>query len=77
MAKWNDRKKLKEPAESDKWFWVDKKEIVDNKYDLSINRYKKIVHKAVEYEKPEKIIKDIKKLEAEIMKGVEELEGMV
>lgn len=77
VAKWNDRKKLKAPAESDKWFWVEKKEIVDTKYDLSINRYKKIVHKAVEYEKPEKIIKDIKKLEAEIMKGVEELEGMI
>lgn len=77
VEKWNQKAKLKAPSEGDKWFWVEKKEIVDNKYDLSINRYKKIVHKTVKYDPPAKIIKEIKKLEAEILAGVEELEGMV
>ena len=77
IGNWNERKKLKEPSENDKWFWVDKKEIVDNKYDLSLNRYKKFIHKVVVYEKPGMIIKDIKALETDILKGVQELEGMI
>lgn len=77
IEKWNKRTSLKTPSEGDKWFWVNKKEIVDSKYDLSINRYKKVVHKAAKYDPPGKIIAEIKTLEGEIMKGVQELEGML
>ena len=58
-------------------FCVPKKEIADNGYDLSINRYKHVVHEVVEYEKPSKILADLKALEAEIMAGMMELEGML
>jgi type I restriction enzyme M protein len=44
---------------------------------LSINRYKEVVHEVVEYEKPAKILADLKKLEEEIMTGMVELEGML
>ena len=54
-----------------------KKEIADKGYDLSINRYKEVVHEVVEYEKPSKILADLKVLEAEIMAGMVELEGML
>jgi type I restriction enzyme M protein len=58
-------------------FCVPKAEIAANGYDLSINRYKEVVHEAVEYEAPAKILADLKALEAEILAGVEELEGML
>ena len=52
-------------------FLVPKDEIVTNRYDLSINRYKEIEYEEVEYEKPQVI------LEAEIGKELDELEKMV
>jgi type I restriction enzyme M protein len=65
------------PEKNDKWFFVDKKEIVDNKYDLSISKYKKIEYTPVVYEKPEVLIADIRKLEKEIKEGIDELEKMI
>ncbi|MDP8219823.1 MAG: class I SAM-dependent DNA methyltransferase [Candidatus Stygibacter frigidus] len=58
-------------------FMVPKAEIVENEYDLSINRYKEIVYDEIVYEEPEKIIADIKELEERIVKGIDELEGLI
>lgn len=58
-------------------FLVPKAEIVGNDYDLSINRYKQIVYAEVKHESPKKILAELKVLEAEILKGMEELEGML
>ena len=58
-------------------FLVPKKEIKDNGYDLSINRYKEIVYEEVEYEKPEKLIASIKELDAERQKALSNLENMI
>lgn len=58
-------------------FCVPKQEIADNGYDLSINRYKEVVHETVEYEAPSKLLADLKKLEEEIMQGMDELEGLL
>ena len=65
------------PSESDKWFWVDKEELKANKYDLSISKYKKITYTAVEYEKPEVLLAQIKELEAKILVGLEEVAKML
>jgi len=46
-------------------------------YDLSLNRYKEVVHQATEYEKPTAILTKLKELENEIQKGLAELEGML
>lgn len=43
-------------------FLVPFKEIKENNWDLSINRYKEIVYEEVEYDKPEVILDRIKKL---------------
>jgi hypothetical protein len=40
-------------------------DIRDNKYDLSINRYKEIIHEVVEYESPEVILDELAALEDE------------
>ena len=60
-----------------KSFFVPKAEIVENGYDLSINKYKKTEYKAVEYAPTAQILAELQELEAEITKGLAELEGML
>jgi type I restriction enzyme M protein len=50
---------------TDKSFMVPVKEIQDNKYDLSINRYKEVVYEEKVYEKPTVIIGEIETLDKE------------
>ena len=58
-------------------FFVPKKEIVDNGYDLSINKYKKTEYKSVEYPSTTELMTELHELEMEITKGLAELEGML
>ena len=54
-----------------------KEEIAVNGYDLSINKYKQVEYTPVEYPPISEILKELRDLEAEINKGLDELEGMV
>ncbi len=58
---------------TEKSFFVNKDEIVENGYDLSINKYKKTIYVAETYPPTSEIIAEIKALEDEILKGIEEL----
>jgi type I restriction enzyme M protein len=58
-------------------FCVPKAEIAATGYDLSINRYKEVVHEAAEHRPPREIIAELKRLESEIAEGLEELEAML
>ncbi len=58
-------------------FFVPKQEIVDNGYDLSINKYKKTEYVAVEYPPTSEILDKLDKLEEEIAAGLKELRGML
>ena len=58
-------------------FFVDKSEIVENEYDLSINKYKEIEYVPVEYPPTEEIMADLKKIEAEIAEEMRKLEDML
>ena len=58
-------------------FQNSKQEIVENGYDLSINKYKKTEYKPVEYAPTTQILAELQELEAEIAKGLAELEGML
>ena len=58
-------------------FFVDKEEIVENGYDLSINKYKEIEYEEVVYDAPSVILKRVKELEKEISQGLEDLERML
>ena len=58
-------------------FCVPKADIAAQGYDLSINRYKEVVHEVVEHESPLVILDKLKTLEAEIQEGIAELEGML
>lgn len=58
-------------------FLVDKQEIVDNGYDLSINKYKKIEYVPVEYPPTEEILDEIEELNAQIVKETAELRTLL
>lgn len=58
-------------------FMVPKQEIVDNGYDLSINKYKKVEYVPVAYPPTSEILADLQGLEQEILQGLKELEGML
>jgi len=60
-----------------KSFFVPKQEIVDNDYDLSINKYKKTEYKPVEYPSTAELMADLHELEMQITAGLAELEGML
>src|SRR5690554_179921 len=62
---------------SKKAFVVDAKDIIANKFDFSINRYKKVVYETVEYADPKVILAELKKLENEILQGMNELEELI
>ena len=56
-----------------KAFAVPVQEIRDNKYDLSINRYKEIEYEAVDYDSRLEILDQLEALEAEITSDLQEL----
>ncbi|MGY0559479.1 type I restriction-modification system subunit M [Luteimonas sp. A277] len=76
LARWRNRDAEADRARTEQSFLVPKGEIAGNGYDLSINRYKEVVYEAVEYDPPLQILAELKELEAEIMRGMDELEGM-
>lgn len=77
LSRWQNLAGEVERERTEQSFLVPKDEIAGTGYDLSINRYKQVVHEVIEYETPEKIIADLKMLEAEIAKGTAELEGLI
>jgi len=58
-------------------FCVPKADIASQGYDLSLNRYKEVVHEEVEHRAPKDILANLAKLEVEIQQGMKELEGML
>ena len=58
-------------------FCVPKADIAANGYDLSINRYREVVHAQVQHRAPAEILAELTKLEDEIAAGMKALEGML
>jgi type I restriction enzyme M protein len=78
LARWASRETTeRENSRTAQSFCVPKAEIAEKNYDLSLNRYKEVVHEEITYDPPQKILADLKALEAEILQGLEELEGML
>lgn len=66
-----------ERKRTDKSFFVPKQEIVDNDYDLSINKYKLVEYKAVEYPPTSEIMAEIRNIEKQIVVEMDELEHLL
>ena len=77
IRSWRKRDPKTDTDRTNKAFFVPVKEIRDQGYDLSINRYKEIEYEAVEYKAPDVILGRLRELEGEISRGLDELEGML
>jgi type I restriction enzyme M protein len=78
LSRWaqRDRSERENPRTAQS-FCVPKADIVAQGYDLSLNRYKEVVHEEVEHRQPSEILKSLCGLEAEIQQEMKELEGML
>lgn len=77
-ARWAERAGTeRERGRTEQSFCVPKAEIAAADYDLSLNRYKEVLHEAAEHRAPKEIIAELKALEREISEGLDELEAML
>lgn len=53
-----------------------KSDIVEQGYDLSINRYKEVVHEEVDHRAPQAILDELEGIEKGITQGMKPLRGM-
>lgn len=77
LGRWQALEREKDRARTDQSFLVPKDDIVAQGYDLSINRYKEMVHEEIEHRPPLAIIADIEALEEEIATGLAELKAIL
>ena len=78
LAHWTKRNGNElDRARTEQSFCVPKADIVAQGYDLSLNRYKEVVHAEVEHRPPLEILADLAKIEAHIQQGMKELEDML
>ena len=78
LARWRQRRDAERERErTAQSFCVPKAEIAEQGYDLSLNRYKELVHDEVEHRPPLEILAELRAIEQEILQGIEELEGML
>lgn len=78
LVRWlqRDKEERKRPFSAQS-FCVSKADIVAQGYDLSLNRYKEVLHEEVEHRAPKDILAGLAQLEAEIQQGMKELEGLL
>ena len=77
IARFHDLPNEESRQRTEQSFFVPKAEIVENGYDLSINKYRKTEYKPVEYPSTQEIMTDLHELEMQITQGLAELEGML
>jgi type I restriction enzyme M protein len=78
LARWTKRGSTeRERARTAQSFCVSKEDIAKQGYDLSINRYKAVVHEEIEHRKPKDLLADLAELELEIQNCMTELTRML
>ncbi len=77
LERFHNMEKEADRQRTEQSFFVPKEEIVQNDYDLSINKYKKVEYVPVEYPPTQEILSELQELEKQITVGLTELEGML
>ena len=78
FARWQQRDGMeRKRPRTEQSFSVPKADLVTQGYDLSLNRYREVVHAEVTHRLPRELLADLVKLEAEIQERMKELEGML
>jgi type I restriction enzyme M protein len=75
--KWFTRDKAKKNDRKAKHFFVPVKDIRDNKYDLSIGRYRETEYEEANFEPPQEIMERLRSLDAEVSGDMDELEALL
>ncbi len=77
VAKWKVREKAKKSDRKAKHFFVPVKDIRDNKYDLSISRYRETEYEEAKFDPPQDIMKRLRLLDVDVSRDMDELEGLL
>lgn len=77
IARFHNLEGEAERQRTEQSFFVPKLEIVDNGYDLSINKYKKVEYVPVEYPSTQEIMADLREIEMKIAEEMEELTALL
>ena len=77
IERFHNRDKETDRERTEKSFFVPKDEIVENDYDLSINKYKKVEYKTIEYPPTKDIMANIREIEKQIAVEIDELEKLL
>ena len=78
LKRWRSRTKAeRERPRTAQSFYVPKSDIVVQGYDLSMNRYKEVVHEEVRHRAPMEILSILANLEVEIQQGMEKLRELI
>ena len=77
IARFRNREGEEDRKRTEQSFLVPKEEIVQNDYDLSINKYKKTEYKPVEYPPTVEIMAELRELEMKIGEEMDELEKLL
>lgn len=78
LARWRERSGSEhERPRSAQSFCVPKANIAAQGYDLSLNRYKEVVHEEVEHRSPKEILAELARIEHEIAEQQKALEAML
>jgi type I restriction enzyme M protein len=77
LVRWSRRASTeRERPRTAQSFCVPRADVAAEGYDLSLNRYKEVVHEAVEHRPPKAVLAELWKLEEEIQRELKGLEGM-
>lgn len=78
LRRWAGRDEAElERARTEQSFCVPREDIAAQGYDLSLNRYKEIVHEEVEHRAPTEILDELDQLEKDIVDGMAQLRAML
>jgi type I restriction enzyme M protein len=77
LTRFEDREAERGRARTEQSFLVPKADIVAQGYDLSLNRYKDVVHEEVAHVPPKQILAELTRLEDAIQQGLKELEVLL
>jgi type I restriction enzyme M protein len=78
LARWAHRDgSERERARTERSFLVPRQEIAAQGYDLSLNRYRQVVHEDFAFRPSTEILDDLERIESEIHHGIAELKGLL
>ena len=77
IVRWRSRDPAKDTDRTANAFFVPVVEIRENGFDLSINRYKDLAYEAASFEPPQEILNRMRVIEANILRGLDDLEALL